>query len=129
MSAGPQGWVDGVRAGLAVYKDEHRFVRIFYDSTEKAIVFEVLNNAKKTHRTAQKPIQLQDRLMLKIEYTEEEYRLLFKVSGNVSASWDLFASVDTLELTDPDFVGPVVGVYAVSTRHQADILFSGLKIA
>ncbi|KAJ9608216.1 hypothetical protein H2200_007204 [Cladophialophora chaetospira] len=128
MSAGPQGWVNGIRGGLVVYKDEHRFVRILYDSSQKAMVFEVLNNAKKIHRTEQQPIQIQDRIALKIDYTEEEYRLTFKDAADASAGWNLLAVVDTLELTDPDFVGPVVGVFAVS-GDEADIVFSDLEIA
>jgi beta-xylosidase len=125
MEAGSQDWAHDLRAGLAVYKDEHRFARIFYDSTKKAVVCEVLNNAKKIHRIEERAKAIHDRIIFRIEYTEQEYRLSW---ADQSASFQVLMALDTLELTDPDFVGPVIGVFALSDDIQADVQFSGLEV-
>ncbi|KAL5327481.1 hypothetical protein ACEPPN_005177 [Leptodophora sp. 'Broadleaf-Isolate-01'] len=41
-----------IKAGLLCYKNQQRFFRISYDTSETAVVFEVWNNTDKIHRTA-----------------------------------------------------------------------------
>lgn len=117
-----------VKAGLACYKDEHRYVRIFYDTESGAIVFEVRNNAKKIHKTTKHEFKVRDHLTLRLEYTEQEYRLSYKESAEESAAWKALASVDTLDLTDPDFVGPIIGIFALADEQSAEVRFQDLRV-
>lgn len=119
---------ESVRAGLACYKDEHRYVRLFYDTRAGAIVFEVVNNAKKISKRTQHEVKVGDRLGLRLEYTEQEYRMLYRESAEGNADWKSVATVDTLDLTDPDFVGPIIGVFALADEQPAELRFQGLKI-
>jgi len=116
------------KAGLACYKDEHRYFKIFYDNTKVAIVFEMRNNAKKIHRISTHSFQLQHTVDLRIQYSERDYRLSFKDGQDASTEWHSVGSLDTLDMTDPDFVGPVVGIFAVADGNSAEIEFCDLAI-
>lgn len=121
-----------IKAGLAVYKDEHRFLRIQHESSSpsSAVVVELRNNAKKIHRTTRHECSVRDgeALDLQLTYTEQEYRVGFKGEG--AKEWQTVATFDTMDLTGPDFVGPVVGVFAVSVGDgpPANVHFRNLKI-
>ncbi|OQU94652.1 hypothetical protein CLAIMM_00982 [Cladophialophora immunda] len=118
-----------VKAGLAVYKDEHRHARIFYDTQETAIVFEVRNNAQKIHRTMKHVIEPRESLAFGLKYTEQQYQFSYRVpETQPSAGWVSIATVDTLELTDLDFVGPIIGVFAVAMDEPQTVHFSGLEV-
>lgn len=52
-----RGWSSaGLKCGLAVFKDEHRYTRIYLDissdNDKPSIVFELVNNAQKISRTS-----------------------------------------------------------------------------
>jgi beta-xylosidase len=112
---------EDTKAGLACYKDEHRFVRIFWDAGEGSVVFELLNNAKKLHRVLKHNVAAGGQLSFRLEYSEQEYRGLFKAGTRSKGLWELASMVDTAELTGPDFTGPVIGVFAVSSKsHVAE---------
>ncbi|OAL24627.1 hypothetical protein AYO22_05416 [Fonsecaea multimorphosa] len=126
---------DDVKAGLAVYKDEHRYARIFYDNDIRgettAVKFEVQNNAQKIHRTMTHVIEPRDRLAFRLTYTEQQYQFSYRVPETRSsvAGWISIATVDTLDLTDLDFVGPVIGIFAVGARDETTtVRFSDLEI-
>ncbi|CEL04906.1 hypothetical protein ASPCAL06030 [Aspergillus calidoustus] len=117
-----------LKVGLACYKDEHRYVRIYYASDGHRIVFEIVNKAKELARTASHVVDgttSMNALGLRIEHTENEYRLLYTYEDQ--ASWECLATVDTLEMTDADFTGPVMGVFAVAT-DAVDVQFEELKV-
>lgn len=120
-------WPKTLRAGLASYKDEHRFTRIYYDAGASAVVFELKNFAKKIHKTSRKVIDHPDRIIFTLEYAEDEYRLLFRTDRS-SDSNECLAKVDTLDLTGPDFVGPVIGVFALAEGEDTEVEFKGLDI-
>ncbi|KAG4428510.1 hypothetical protein IFR05_016007 [Cadophora sp. M221] len=62
-----------IKAGLVCYKDEQRFFRVCYDTSETAIFFEVWNNADKIHRTAPHKLDTAPAsLNFRIEYTEKK---------------------------------------------------------
>ncbi|KAH7156200.1 glycosyl hydrolase [Dactylonectria macrodidyma] len=104
-----------LRSGIACYKDEHRYVRIFYDATDSAVVFELVNKAKQlTQMKRHSLVDIPEQLSLRMEYTEKEYRLSFKVEGGSDENWTCIALTDTINLTGPDFVGPVIGIFAVA---------------
>lgn len=117
-----------VKAGLALYKDEHRYIRIFYDTEVGAVVFEERNNAQKIHKTTKQELKIGDSLDLRFEYTEQEYLLSYRNSAEETAAWEPLASVDTQELTDPDFVGPIVGIFALAESQSAEVRFQDLKV-
>lgn len=124
----------GLKCGLAVFKDEHRYTRIFLDTSgdKPSIVFELVNNAQKISRTSQHDLpDLTEgsALSLRIAYTEQEYRLLYSAStGKGTSEWTSLDVVDTLQLTDPDFVGPVIGVFATSASGNINVHLTGLSI-
>ncbi|KAL4984430.1 glycosyl hydrolase [Aspergillus falconensis] len=119
-----------LKVGLACYKDEHRYARIFYDTVGDKVVFEVVNNAKKITKTEVHGVEGAtdtSALGLRIDYTENAYRMLYSYKGESGNSWNCLATVDTLHMTDPDFTGPVVGVFAVA-EDAIEVQFDDLEI-
>jgi beta-xylosidase len=118
-----------LKLGIAVYKDEHRYVRIYYESDKNRIVFEIVNNAKKIARTESRVVEggatSTNALRLRIEYTENDYRLLYTYEDR--GEWQCLATVDTLDMTDPDFTGPVMGIFAVA-ENPIEVQFEDLEI-
>ncbi|KIH93634.1 xylosidase/arabinosidase [Sporothrix brasiliensis 5110] len=122
----------GLRCGLAVFKDEHRYTR-----DTPSIVFELVNKAQEIARTSRHDLPPGSRtLSLRIVYTERDYRLLYATSlrpdkdEDEDEDWTSLDAVDTLQLTDPDFVGPVIGVFATSASPAKgiDVALRGLSI-
>jgi beta-xylosidase len=97
-------------AGLAVYKDEHRFLRIFF--SHNSINVQIVNKAKEIDRTETGSLEGEEYKTIDfvIHYTEMEYRLCYRVGDGAEKE---LCKVDIMELSDKDFVGPIVGVYAV----------------
>lgn len=118
-------WSTNIKAGLTSYKDEHRFVRIYYDSSASAIVYELKNFAKKTHKTSQKSVENVDSIKFTIAYKENEYRLLYQIGSGEEVCLE---TIDTIELTGPDFVGPVVGPFVVTGGEDFEVEFRDLHI-
>lgn len=108
-SAGTQ-----VNAGLCVYKDEHRFARIYLDFETPAMVFEFVNKAKSINRSKKIAVDFKEgdeaATWFKVEYLESSYKFLYRLDQD--SSWVDFEDLDTLELTGHDFVGPIVGIFA-----------------
>ncbi|ETN38108.1 uncharacterized protein HMPREF1541_07732 [Cyphellophora europaea CBS 101466] len=106
----------GLKAGLVVYKDEHRFVRIFLDG-DKKVKWELLNKAKDLadSKELDHGITGQD-LWLQISYDEEKYIFAYKESKG--AQWTKVIEMDHAQLSGPDFVGPVIGVFATGEVGQ-----------
>ncbi|EAW07062.1 putative xylosidase/arabinosidase [Aspergillus clavatus NRRL 1] len=117
------------QAGLVCYKDEHRYLRIFFDADTLAIVVELVNKAKEVVQREQHELgSLPERVSFRMEYTEQEYRLLYSLEKGNMAIWKCVSVVDTLELTGPDFTGPVIGVYAVAQTDDMPAEFRDLNI-
>jgi beta-xylosidase len=102
----------GIIAGLAVYKDEHRFLRIFFSSSARSINVQIVNKAKRIDRTEQHSLEggVFNTIGFVLHYTETEYTLCYRVGDGVEKE---LCKIDAMELSDKDFVGPIVGVYAV----------------
>ncbi|EED13467.1 xylosidase/arabinosidase, putative [Talaromyces stipitatus ATCC 10500] len=120
-------------AGLCIYKDEHRFARIFREFDSPAvIVFELVNEAKFIHRTKRITIDLggNDAALtwLRLEYSETTYKCSYRLEHNFQ--WTEFADFDTLEMTGHDFVGPIVGVFAFTKEvdREIDVIFRGFEV-
>jgi beta-xylosidase len=116
----------GVKAGFAVYKDEHRYLCVWHDAAKKEIVYEVVNAAKKiavmeraslsAGEDAKRQTQSSDGIKFSVQYTEASYAFSFEYEG----SKHTFDAFDTIGLTGFDFVGPIVGVFAVAEGEQTD---------
>jgi len=118
--------VEGVKAGFAVYKDEHRYLCVWHDAAKKEIVYEAVNAAKKIAVTERYPLsgpghagkesRAPDRITFSVQYTEASYAFSFECEG----SEHTFDAFDTIGLTGFDFVGPIVGVFAVAKGEKVD---------
>lgn len=113
-----------VKGGLAYYKDEHRHFRIFFDASDNSVAFEEKNKAQKIARTTRHALgNIPNKVSLLMKYTEQEFHLLYALESESEKAWIRLAVVDTLDMTDPDFVGPVIGVFAVADTHGLKIEF------
>jgi beta-xylosidase len=115
-----------LKAGLACYKDEHRYARIFYDFETSEVVFEMINVAKSMTKTVRLGYELDESLTLQLDYTESSYQFSFK--GSQDTRWKTVAFVDTWNLSGHDFVGPVIGVFATAEKDGVHAQFDGLQV-
>ncbi|KAH7133037.1 glycosyl hydrolase [Dactylonectria estremocensis] len=103
-------------SGLAYYKDEHRHAIIAYDSAACAVVFEVLNRGKR------EPVLRHEKICI-VGQTESlgaqgiEFRLVhteerLDFSYQSEHPWTAAGTIDTLIMTDHDFTGPCIGLFA-----------------
>nr|UMZ45349.1 hypothetical protein [Paramyrothecium sp.] len=103
--------------GISFYKDEHRFVRLYWSTASCSITFEVLNRAKKYHT-----------------FNPETFDTILGSKIGIFFSCDtseqrLAREIDSLDMTGYDFVGPVVGIFAVgSNPSEAGIDFKGFVV-
>ena len=118
----------GLKAGLAYYKDEHRYARVYYDYVISEMVFEVVNKAKSISRRSRHTCDVQDAVTLRIEHTEMSCTFSF-TQDKAPNGWFSAGSLDTLELTGPDFVGPLVGVFATAENRDIRVRFDDLVVA
>ncbi|KAL4747011.1 hypothetical protein BDW72DRAFT_197169 [Aspergillus terricola var. indicus] len=117
-----------LKVGLAYYKDEHRYVRIFCDTKSAMIVFEVFNRAKHPPIAIRRTVASYRikhaspaRVGLKIVYSERLLHFLYR--NETYKSLETWASVpggivDTQDLTAADFTGPLIGVFAVGSGDE-----------
>ncbi|KAH6689906.1 putative xylosidase/arabinosidase [Plectosphaerella plurivora] len=111
-----------LKTGLCYYKDEHRFVRVFVDLVSDEIVNQLVNKAKSTEKTtARKVGALGDatHITFGMDYTEMSLSFWFSLTtvGGLKEK-DQLAEIDTMEMTGHDFVGPIIGIFAVG-REEA----------
>jgi beta-xylosidase len=116
---------DGVlsQAGLAFYKDEHRFLTVSYDFHANQAVFEGLNAAKFYNVRRNRQIKLQEHIKFQIKYTERSLRFFVRDSED---HWECMEEVDTLIMTDVDFTGPVIGIFAIG--DGGEVRFTDFEI-
>jgi beta-xylosidase len=115
----------GLRAGLCYYKDEHRLTRVFLDFEAEEIVLEVYNKANSIARKTSRHIDALEnsaQVTFGVDYTELDFVFWYCVN---EGSKNEFEKMDTLDMTNHEFVGPVIGVYAVSDK-QCKLHFSHL---
>lgn len=106
-----------LKTGLTYYKDEHRFIRVFLNANANEVILEVINKAKSIERTSSRSICVLNegaKITFGIDYTELEIVFWYAVeSGRKEKFEEKFEGIDTLDITGYDFVGPIIGVYAV----------------
>lgn len=115
------------RAGLVNNKDEHRYTRIWYDSGERIVRFEVINKAKKISRGHEAKIENDiEELHSLIKYTKEQLVLQYMEEDG---ALETIGTVDTEELSNADFVGPIIGVFATPDSNcSPPVLFKNFRI-
>ncbi|KAJ3084430.1 hypothetical protein HK100_009295 [Physocladia obscura] len=107
-----------LEAGLAYFKDEYRHVRVFYDFFASTITFEWVNKAKDVAKTVTHLVSVHDVCHLRVDYTETAYTFSYRLDDAENSV--SFEAVDTLHMTGLDFVGPVIGVFAIGTVQDSD---------
>ncbi|KKA30545.1 hypothetical protein TD95_003630 [Thielaviopsis punctulata] len=98
-----------LQAGMAVYKDEHRFASIMYNAATRKVTFNVTNDAKEIHRNSSADVADVTKVKFKIVCRQTEYTFEY----DDGKGWKKLAAMDALDLTGLDFVGPIIGVYVV----------------
>lgn len=117
----------GLKTGLCYYKDEHRFTRIFLDVDAKEIILEIVNKAKSIERRISRSVGAlgkDAKVTFGVEYTELELLFWYSVDA---VSKEKLEGIDTLDMTGHDFVGPIIGIYAVSDK-QYKVRYSDLLL-
>jgi beta-xylosidase len=114
------------QAGLAYFKDEHRFVRIFYDIGSSEVRFDAVNKTQDYSTCLKQSIKVKNTIGFRAVYTEQT--LTFAFQKDEDTEWTDMGTVDTLRMSDFDFVGPVIGVFAFGTVQTTPISFDGLKV-
>ncbi|CZR49804.1 uncharacterized protein FPRO_16012 [Fusarium proliferatum ET1] len=118
-----------LKTGLCYYKDEHRYARVFIDVDSKNIVFEVINRARSIERTLSQSISASandKRIVFGIDYTE--LYLAFWYSLGEDGTRREMGAIDSLDMTGHDFVGPVIGVFAIS-NNQVKVRYLDITVA
>lgn len=106
-----------LQVSLVVYKDEHRWLRITYSLANSAIGLEVLNKGRHISYTSGSEIDTNfEKLTLRLEYTELEYTVLYSLDGGPTRNLTGLGKVSTMELSNKDFTGPIIGVHAVCEK-------------
>ncbi|RDW56526.1 hypothetical protein BP6252_14130 [Coleophoma cylindrospora] len=109
-----------LKAGLALHKDEHRFMTLEVDFASKQVSFNFLNKAKNINKstTCDVPLKEKDVLSLKCTYTEASYEFSYKT--NPDGAWTTVGKIDTLEMCGYDYIGPIFGVYAIGEGGEVE---------
>jgi beta-xylosidase len=126
----------GLRTGLCYYKDEHRFVRAFLDIECQEMVLEIINKARSiAWRTSQDVGALGTsgaRVTFGVDHTEVEFVFWYSVEAadHGAPTKTELGRIDTRDMSGHDFVGPIIGVYAVSdkevTVRYSDLVVEGM---
>lgn len=115
-----------IHAGLVVYKDEHRFLRISFRTPANRLTLQTFNKAKGIDKSVQRDIDISSsELRLVIGYTEKEYRVSFQVGQGQEVE---LGRVDAMDLSGKDFVGPIIGLFAHAEAGEGKAKFEGLIV-
>lgn len=114
-----------LEAGLVWYRDELRFARIFWTTKESAAVFEFVNTAKNLRSHHACKLKLDGPIRFRIDYNES---FLEFFCGGLGTSWEKIGKVNTVDISGSDFIGPVIGVFAIAEHGSPLVHFSELLI-
>ncbi|KAI0021462.1 putative xylanase 35 [Xylariomycetidae sp. FL0641] len=108
-----------LKAGLALYKDEHRHAEIAWESTTGCVHLRGVNKARKFSIWKSETLSTTSKqLWLRISYTEVKYEFAFAELGE--GPWTSLGSVDSLMMTGFDFIGPLIGLLVVGEGAEVD---------
>ncbi|KAL2205341.1 putative xylosidase/arabinosidase [Sarocladium strictum] len=121
----------GVHAGIALYKEEHRSLRLYHDWTTGEICFAGVNKPREFSVERRQKLDFSGPLWLIMQYTEMGYMMSYQLEGSDEAV--VLGEVHAQNMTNYDFVGPVIGLYAVhdgsaEAKKQA-IKFTDFEVA
>lgn len=117
----------GLKIGLCYYKDEHPFTRIFLDMDANEIVLEIVNKAKFIERRTSRSVDVLAKgakVTFGVDYTKLELVFWYRVDAGTK---EKLGGIDALDMTGHDFVGPIIGIYAVSDK-QCKVRYSDLLL-
>jgi beta-xylosidase len=116
-----------LKAGLAYYKEELRWVKIFYDFAVGEVVLEIVNHVNNTNTHANRSVNVADTIEFSVKYTDQLLEFNFRSPG-LSSEWTKIGSLDTKEMTAFDFVGPIIGVFAIGEAGTSHVQFHNLHV-
>lgn len=106
-------------ASLVVYKDEHRWLRVSYAPSKRTVSLQVLNKGKSIDQTTTKEVDSSfEKLNIRVQYTEMEYSVYYGLDGGEVKE---LGKVSTMDLSNKDFTGPIIGVHAVSESRSGEV--------
>lgn len=100
-----------LKAGICLYKDEHRFVELGFDFGRTQVYFHACSKANGFSTEKNIDVVSGQRLHLQICYTEFEWTFQYRTSA--ADEWVRVDAVDTAQLSGRDFTGPIIGIFAV----------------
>ncbi|KAL2802553.1 hypothetical protein BJX63DRAFT_437773 [Aspergillus granulosus] len=110
----------GVIAGLAYYKDEHRYARVVFDYTMSTIFVETKKAGEAAIiRVRTEGLTQEANIHFCIKHTETSLEFGYSARDLFRNGWNFIGTMDTLDLTDRDFTGPCIGVF--STARGAEM--------
>lgn len=118
------------KAGIALYKDEHRFARLFWDAQKQRLSFQLLNRAKSKSSTITTAVpEGTDFIRLILRYTHKFVEFSYRTMEGTEV---VVYKIDTLDLTGYDFVGPIIGLFAITESDQENqvqsVVFSQFRV-
>ena len=113
-----------LQSGMAYYKDEYRYMKLYYDHAASEIVLQVVNRAKAFCRVTKRGVKQSGSYSFRIQYTPRSYVF----SYNMGQNWLSLEPLDTLILSGLDFVGPVIGVFAIGDADNSKVVCNDLEI-
>lgn len=116
-----------VKAGLGLYKDEHRFARIYWDARASTVVCEFVNRAKSRGNVISVKKSPAEGIHFNITYNPNEIHFGFRTTD--MDEYETVHSLDVEHVSGPDFVGPVIGVFATCDNPIDDqVVFKNFSI-
>jgi hypothetical protein len=120
-----------LQTGLCYYKDEHRLSRIFLDLGSKEVIWHTLNKARSQERRCSVSIgdfAAAAELVLGVSYTEASLEFWFSLQTGVSdGERRTVGTMDTLDLTADEFVGPIIGIFATGAEGT-QVVFTDFQV-
>ncbi|KAH8679244.1 putative xylosidase/arabinosidase [Ilyonectria robusta] len=114
---------DNLKAGLTIFKDEHRHADIYYDSALEAIVLRLASPQEFQHKVdliSKVSITKGStgKLGLRIQSSKQDYSFSFSSDGE--EGWRTIGSVPLEAFAQKDFTGTLFGVFAVGDSTPED---------
>ena len=98
-----------VRAGLGYFKDEHRWATLCYDFGSREVCFQFINDSQKIKDSSRRQQEWQPNIDFLLKCTEQEYTFSYRIGEEQPVE---MGRIDTLQMSDYDFTGPIIGALA-----------------
>ncbi|EXF79747.1 hypothetical protein CFIO01_13696 [Colletotrichum fioriniae PJ7] len=128
---------NGLRVGLAMYRDSVRHVSIAYDSAAEAVVCHAFNSAIGLDKVFPKTLPLENKtqtITFKIQASKTEWKFYAALHDEDedgalfdnkslrlgSCKWEELGVVAVKDLDARDFTGPILGIFAQSSVEETE---------